>query len=112
MNHSASVALVIVITAILDIAAASAGPCAGEIAELRQSLRQTEKGEPAVIGSAPQSIDAQLEHQPTPASVERAKENAKAQIAAVLAQAESLDAQGKERECQQALLRARLMLNP
>ncbi len=112
MSHSAPVALVIAVATTVSTAPASAGPCAGKIAELRESLRRTEKGGAAFVGSAPQSIDAQLEHQPTPASVERAKENAKAQIAAVLAQADSLDAQGKQRECRQALLKARLLLNP
>ncbi|MGA2795042.1 MAG: hypothetical protein ABSE69_16230 [Roseiarcus sp.] len=112
MSRSASVALVVVVATSFGAAPASAGPCAAKIAQLRESLRQTERGETAFVGSAPQSVDAQLEHQPTPASVERAKENAKAQIAAVLAQAESFDAQGKQRECRQALLKARLLLNP
>jgi len=112
MSHSASVALVVVVATSLGVAPAGAGPCAAKIAQLRESLRQTEKGETGFVGSAPQSIDAQLEHQPTPASVERAKENAKAQIAAVLEQAESLDAQGRQRQCRQALLKARLLLNP
>lgn len=111
-RRSASVVLVIAVATTLGIAPARAGRCAGKIAQLRESLRQTQRGGAAFLGSAPQSIDAQLQYQPTPASVERAKETAKAQIAAVLAQAESLDAQGKQRECRQALLKARLLLNP
>jgi hypothetical protein len=112
MSHSASVALVIALAASLGAAPASAGPCAAKVAQLRASLGQAAGGGTAVVGSAPQSIDAQLEHQPTPASVERAEKNAKAEIFAVLAQAESLDAQGRQHACRQALRKARLLLNP
>jgi hypothetical protein len=112
MSRSASVTLVLAVAASLGATPVSAGPCAAKIAQFRASLGQAPGGETAVVGSAPQSIDAQLEHQPTPASVERAKENAKAQIVAVLARAESLDAQGRQHECRQALRKARLLLNP
>jgi hypothetical protein len=112
MSRSSPIALVVAVAASLGAAPASAGTCAAEIAQLRQSLHQAEKGGTGVVGSAPQSIDAQLEHQPTPASVERAKKNAKTQILALLAEAESFDARGRRRECRQALIRANLLLNP
>lgn len=111
IGRGASIALIIVLGSMLGATPAHAGPCAKEIAALRESLRQTESGG-KTIGSAPQSIGAQLEHQPTPASVARAKENARARIAALLAQAETLDAQGKLAECQEALRTASLLLNP
>ena len=110
MSRPSPMALVAAIAASLGAAPASAGSCAPEIAQFRQSL-QTENGR-AVVGSEPQSIDAQLEHQPTPTSVERAKRNAKAHILALLAQAESLDAQGRADECRKVLARASLLLNP
>jgi hypothetical protein len=61
---------VIAIASILHIATASAGPCAGEIADFRSSLSRDNSGEPTFIGTAPQSIGAQLEHQPTPESLD------------------------------------------
>lgn len=112
MSRSSPIALVAAVAASLGAAPASAGSCAAEIAQFRQSLHQTENSGTAVVGSGPQSIGAQLEHQPTPASVERAKRNAKAQILALLAQAELFDAQGRRAECRQALQRANLLLNP
>jgi hypothetical protein len=112
MSRSSPFALLVAVASTLGAAPASAGTCAAEIAQFRQTLHQIEAGGTAVVGSAPQSLDAQLEHQPTPASVERAKKSAKAQILALLAQAGSFDAQGRRRECQQALARASLLLNP
>ena len=75
---------VIAIASTLRIATASAGPCAGEIADFRSSLSRDKNGEPTFIGTAPQSIGAQLEHQPTRESVERAKKQAQAQILMVV----------------------------
>jgi hypothetical protein len=89
-------------------ASANAGGCAGEIAGLEQSLREN----PGAIGTARQSIGAQLEHQPTPASVESAKNNAKAEIVAILAEARALDAQGRQDACAEAVARAKILLNP
>jgi hypothetical protein len=105
-------ALIVAVAMILNAAPASAGSCAAEIAQFRQSLHQKEDSGTGVVGSAPQSIDAQLEHQPTPASVARAKHDAKGQVLALLAQAEAFDAQGRRDECQQALQKANLLLNP
>jgi hypothetical protein len=103
---------IIAIASTLRLATASAGPCAGEIAEFQSSLPRDKNGEPAFVGTAPQSIDAQLEHQPTRESVERAKKLARAQIVAVLAQAEALDSEGKRNECRNAIAKAKLLLNP
>jgi hypothetical protein len=55
---------------------------------------------------------AQLEHQPTPASVERAKRHARSEIEAALGQARALDAQGKDEECAAEIAKAKLLLNP
>jgi hypothetical protein len=103
---------IIAIALTLPIATASAGPCTGEIAEFQSSLPRDKNGEPAFIASAPQSIDAQLEHQPTRASVERAKKQAQALVMTVLAQAEALDSQGKRNECREAIVKAKHLLNP
>jgi hypothetical protein len=103
---------VIALAATLRIASASAGPCAGETADFRNSLSQDKNGEPTFVGTAPQSIAAQLEHQPTHESVEHAKKQAQAQILMVVTQAEALDSEGKKSECRNALAKAKLLLNP
>jgi hypothetical protein len=53
--------------------------------------------EPTFVGTAPQSIAAQLEHQPTRESVDHAKKQAQAQILMVVTQAEALGSEGKKR---------------
>ena len=103
---------VIAIASTLRIATASAGPCAGEIADFRSSLSRGENGEPTFIGTAPHSIGAQLEHQPTRESVERAKKRAQVRILMVVTQAEALDSEGRQSECRNALAKAKLLLNP
>ena len=60
---------------------------------------------------APQSIDAQLDVQPTPTSVRRAEQKAQATFAATLARAKRLDAQGNRAGCTRALAAARRMYN-
>jgi hypothetical protein len=103
---------IIALASPLCIATASAGPCAGEITGFRSSLSRDKNGDPTFIGTAPQSIGAQLEHQPTRESVEHAKKQAQAQILMVVTQAEALDSAGKQSECRNALAKAKLLLNP
>jgi hypothetical protein len=112
MNHSVAAALIFAIASTLSILPASAGPCGEEVAAFRQTLPLNQKGAPVVVGSAPQSIDAQLEHQPTPESIARAEQRAQSEVAAVLAQADAFDAAGKQSECRAALTRAKLLVNP
>jgi len=103
---------IIAMASILHIPTANAGPCAGEIAEFQSSLPRDKNGELSFIASMPQSIDAQLAHQPTRESVERAKRDAQSQIMRVLAQAEALDSEGRRNECGDAIARAKHLLNP
>jgi hypothetical protein len=108
MNLWIAAAPVVAFAIGFSVAPAAAGPCADQIAEFEQFLQE----HPGAVGTAPQSVGAQLEHQPTPASIERARQNAKAEIAAALAQAKTLDAQGKQDECVDELAKAKLLLNP
>jgi hypothetical protein len=110
MNRIA-IALVAV-TATAGAAPAWAGPCAAEIAGIKQTLSRRERRQPDGFGAAPQSIAAQLEHQPTPASVARARKSARAAILDEVAKAESSDARGEQSACRDHIGRARLMLDP
>ena len=73
----------------LSVAAAHAGPCSSRIAQFEQAVRQS-AGNPNAGPMAPQSIGAQLGYQPTPASIKRAEQRAKAAFAATLARAKRL----------------------
>lgn len=89
-------------------AVARAGPCGDEAVELESSLQHAS----GAVGTARQSLDAQLERQPTPASVEKAKQAAKTEIATLLDQAKAFDAENRQDECANALAKAKLLLNP
>jgi hypothetical protein len=94
----------------LSVAAAHAGPCSNKIAQFEQAVRQS-AGNPNAGPMAPQSIGAQLNYQPTPASIRRAEERAKATFATTLARARRLDAQGNRAGCTRALAAAKRMYN-
>jgi hypothetical protein len=94
----------------LGVATAHAGPCSSKIAQFEQAVRQS-AGNPNAGPMAPQSIGAQLDVQPTPASVRRAEQKAQAAFAATLARAKRLDAQGHRAGCTRALAAAKRMYN-
>ncbi len=89
--------------------AAQAGPCSTAIAQFEQSVRQS-AGNPDAGPVAPESIGAQLGHEPTRASIRRAQARAQAAFRAALARAKRLDARG-DRGCTAALARAKDMYN-
>jgi len=93
----------------LTVSSAHAGPCADEIAQLREAAGRSASN-PTTGPTAPQSVGAQLGRQPTPESVKRAREEAQARFAVVLARAEALDAEGKHAECMQAVADAKRVL--
>jgi hypothetical protein len=94
----------------LGVATAHAGPCSSRIAQFEQAVRQS-AGNPNAGPMAPQSIGAQLDRQPTPASVRRAEQQAQAAFAATLARAKRLDKQGNRVGCTRALAAAKRMYN-
>jgi hypothetical protein len=94
----------------LSLQAAHAGPCSEKIAQFEQAVRQP-AGDPNAGPMAPQSVGAQLNRQPTPGSVKRAQERAKATFAATLARAKRLDARGNRAGCTRALAAAKRMYN-
>jgi hypothetical protein len=82
-----------------DPASAQASPCGDQIAALASAERDL-----AIELHAPQSVDAQLHHQPTPGTVAVAQSEAKrAHVQKVLTAARRLDAQGKNAECMATL---------
>lgn len=89
-------------------AAASAGECARHIAKFERFLQE----HPRFAGTAPQSIGAQLDHQPTPEFIAAAKKDARGDIVDVLAQARAFDAEGKQKQCEAAVRKAKLLANP
>jgi hypothetical protein len=90
----------------LGAASAHAGPCTESIAQFEHAVRQSRVGP-----MAPQTVGAQLDRQPTPASMKRAEQRAKAAFAAALKRAKRLDARGDRAGCERALGRAKAMYN-
>jgi hypothetical protein len=103
-------AVLIAAAVCLGVASAQAGPCTTAIAEFEQAVRQS-AGNPNAGPMAPQSIGAQLNREPTPASMKRAKERAQATFAATMARAKRLDARGDRAGCTRALAAAKRMYN-
>jgi hypothetical protein len=110
MNRRFIAALVVGAALVLGVASAQAGPCSSKIAQFEQAVRQS-AGNPGAGPMAPQSIGAQLDRQPTPASVKRAKERAQTSFDAAMARAKRLDAQGNRSGCMRALAEAKRMYN-
>lgn len=89
-------------------AAAQAGPCSEDIAQFEAAMRQS-AGNPNAGLTAPQSVGAQLGHQPTPESLKRSKERLQARFSAAMARAKRLDASGDRTGCSRALSVAKRM---
>jgi len=86
---------------------ADAGPCAKDIVQLQAQIAGAEAKSPTVGPSAPQSVGAQLHHQPTPSSVGAAENKASADARAALDRARQADAAGDAAACRRALTQAR-----
>jgi hypothetical protein len=96
-----------IFAAVLGTAAsAHAGPCTAQIARVEQQI-QAVKTKPLEGPSAPQSVGAQLGHQPTPAKVQRGEQEAKAFAAATLQAARAADQRGDRKACEEFLTRLR-----
>ncbi len=87
---------------------AHAGPCSEDIAQFEAAIRQS-AGNPNAGLTAPQSVGAQLEHQPTQQSVKRAQSQLQAKFAATMARAKLLDSRGDGTGCNRALSTAKRM---
>ncbi len=109
MNRRIAAAFFILVLG-LNIESTYAGPCSAEIAQFELAVRQSAgKSDAGPFG--PQSIAAQIDRQPTPASIKRAETRAQAIFAATLARAKRLDARGNRVGCTRALAAAKNMYN-
>jgi hypothetical protein len=91
---------------LVSVADAQAGPCTKQIAEVERQILQlqaTPSSSGAGLPSAPQTMGAQLHHQPTPGSVESAQSKASADASAALGRARKADAAGDATACAAAL---------
>ena len=98
------------VCAVLGLTAANAwaGPCTSDIAEFEAAIAKSQ-GNPLAGLTAPQSVGAQLGHEPTPASVKQAKARLKKTFAATMARAKRYDAQGNQAGCTRELTAAKRM---
>lgn len=107
MNRLAHTALISGVTLVLSALSAHAAPCALEIAKFENVIHHS--GNSGAFGPAdPQSIAAQLGHQPTVSSVTQAKREAHSEFQAAMMRAKNFAMQGNEAECLQALGSAKL----
>jgi hypothetical protein len=110
MTRKRPAVFIIGATLALTTASADAGPCTVDIANFENTVRNSAKNLDAGP-TGPQSIGAQLGHQPTPSSVKHAEKRAQTRFKTALARAKTLDAQGKRSECTKALRDAELMFD-
>jgi len=91
---------------VVVVPAAYAGPCTTQISSLERQIKLSASN-PEVGPTGQQTIGAQLHHQPTPGTVERAETKANADADAALDRARKADAAGDASGCQSALIQAR-----
>jgi hypothetical protein len=108
MSPSAT-ALVVPITLALALTSAHASPCSDEIASLETAINASESS-PALVPTEPQSLGAQLHHQPTPQSVQRAEAAPSTELNDIIKRAKVLDAEGKTKECMDLVATGKLRL--
>jgi hypothetical protein len=87
---------------------AKAGPCSADIAQFEAAIRQS-AGNPFAGLTAPQSVAAQNDRQPTIASMKKTERYLKAKFAATMGQARRLDARNDRAGCERALSAAKQM---
>jgi hypothetical protein len=92
----------------LNVSIAQAGPCSVDIAQFEKAIRDS-AGNPNAGLTAPQSVAAQMNRQPTPESLKKAQDSLQAKFSATMARAKRLDAKGNRAGCAAALSQAKRM---
>jgi hypothetical protein len=82
--------------------AAHSGPCTAQIAQFEQQIQRA-LADPDGGPTAPQTVEAQLHHQPTPVAVQNAESKGRENADAALQRAQKVDAEGNAAECVIAL---------
>jgi hypothetical protein len=95
----------------LNSGTAKAGPCTAEISQFEATVHQS-AGDPFAGLTAPQSVDAQLGHQPTPESVHNADQRLNSRFFAAMARAKRYDSRGNRSGCARALNAAKKIYIP
>jgi hypothetical protein len=82
--------------------AAHSGPCTAQIAQLERQIQRV-LADPDSGPTAPQTVEAQLHHQPTPVAVQNAETQGRADADAALQGAQKADIDGNAAACVIAL---------
>jgi hypothetical protein len=100
----------LIISAFLGLSSsfAHAGPCTAAIAQFEAAIRAS-AGNPMAGLTARQTTAAQLDRQPTVASMRQEEERLKSEFAATMTRAKRLDAKGDRKGCTGALNAAKRM---
>jgi hypothetical protein len=109
-NRRAVAACIAAAALAVSVTPALAGPCTGEIAAFETAVRQS-ANKPDAGPFLRQSVGAQIDRQPTPASIKRAEARAQAAFNAAMARAKRFDARGNRAACTRALASAKQMYN-
>lgn len=102
MSHRFTAVLILGATMCSSVAPAYSGPCSSEISQFESAVRQS-AGNPNAGPTLPQSVGAQLGHQPTPGAMKRAEKQAQRMFERALARAKRLDGRGDRAGCTRAL---------
>jgi len=100
--RGSNISFLIIAALVAGTVNSQAGPCTAQIAQIERYLRSTAPG-PDSGPTLPQSVGAQLHHQPTPGSVQGAEGKARADGLAALDRARNADAAGDASACAQAI---------
>ena len=92
----------------LNISIAQAGPCSADIAQFEKAICDS-AGNPNAGLTAPQSVVAPIDRQPTPESIRQTQDRLQAEFSAIMARAKRLDASGNRSGCTSALSAAKRM---
>jgi hypothetical protein len=106
MLRKVIIALFAAITALCGGHAAHCGPCTSQIARFEQQI-QHKLSNPDSGATAPQTVGAQLHHQPTPGAVQYAERQANADEVAALQRARQADSDGNAAACAKAFNEAK-----
>src|SRR6267154_4118287 len=100
--------LIVGTTLCCNVAVAQAGPCSEDIVQFEAAIRQS-AGNPNAGLTAPESVGARLDRQPTPDSLKQAQERLQSKFSATMVRAKRLDAKGDRTGCTRALSVAKRM---